>query len=686
MVVTLRFSILFIFISLYILTSSLITVVTSIRYTKSLTYVASELMDHVSASVSRELITSIRPAAAETLFSAKLIEQGVLKENQEQLIPYTLNLVKTLPSIVGVYWSDIYGNLVYSRKELDGTVSTEIYNRKTSPATRLIIYRDKEDNSIKKVVSTDLQYDPRLRPWYVQVEKEKKSIWTDIYIFKPVNDLGITSASPIFKKGAFYGAFGIDINLGYLSKFVNQQKIKNNGFTFIITKKGKLIANPQNAIFAQQGLSKEEFRDVNKVSLPLISRSLDKYLHSKQNSRVFSYRHDGENYMVSYEPIKALESFGWLVGVIVPEKDFTSDLQKMHQITLFFCAIILILGALLVSSLITHIMSPIKLLVQETEKIKLFELDGELTIKSRIKEIIYLRDAIHSMKIGLKLFQKYIPKILVKQLIESGEDIRIGGVRKQLAVFFSDIENFATISEKTDPNLLMNQLGEYFEELTLIIISERGTIDKYIGDSIMAFWGSPLREALPCQHAASAALRCQLKLDELNDKWEKEGKARLFTRIGIHSGEAIVGNLGSSERLNYTAVGDTINVASRLENINKNYKTKIIVSDAVYEEIKDRFTLRLVDCVVVKGRTKSSHIYELLSDKDCRVEFNVTAYRPIFAKGFKAYQQQHWDKAISYFKQCLEVYPEDNIAPIFIERCTQFKVTPPPAEWKGIMY
>ena len=241
----------------------------------------------------------------------------------------------------------------------------------------------------------------------------------------------------------------------------------------------------------------------------------------------------------------------------------------------------------------------------ETENIKEFNLDGEIKINSRIKEVINLKDAIHSMKIGLKLFQKYIPKVLVRQLIESGEDIRIGGVRKKLAIFFSDIKNFTTISEKTDPNLLMLQMGEYFEALTQIIINEKGTIDKYIGDSIMAFWGSPLPDVNPCHHAAKAALRCQKKLDMLNAQWANKGNNTFYTRIGIHTGDAIVGNVGSTERFSYTAIGDSINVASRLEEINKNYKTKIIVSDAMYEEIKDQFILRMIDCVVVKGRSQS---------------------------------------------------------------------------------
>ena len=426
---------------------------------------------------------------------------------------------------------------------------------------------------------------------------------------------------------------------------------------------------------------KGQFINVHKTSIPLISQSLDKYIKSGEKNNIFSIDFNGETYMISYKPVASFEEYGWLIGVIVPREDFTKDLQAVYITTLAVGAVILLLAMIFISGLISRIVKPLNLLVQETENIKLFNLEGEVEVKSRIKEIAHLRDAVHSMKNGLKLFQKYIPKVLVKQLIESGEDVRIGGVRKKLTIFFSDIQGFASITEKTDPNDFIIQMGEYFEELTNIIIEEKGTIDKYIGDSIMAFWGSPLPEMIPSHHAARAALDCQAKLDMLNKKWISEGQNPLITRIGIHTGDAIVGNLGSSERLNYTAIGDSINIASRLEAINKNYKTNIIVSGAVYKEIKDKFVMRFVDRVIVKGRTKGINIYELLGEDIRKIKFDFAKYRPVFSRGFDAYKQQKWDEAISYFKTCLEIYPEDNIAPIFIGRCTQYKFIPPDEEW-----
>jgi adenylate cyclase len=305
-------------------------------------------------------------------------------------------------------------------------------------------------------------------------------------------------------------------------------------------------------------------------------------------------------------------------------------------------------------------------------------------LRSNIKEIIALSEAINRMKQGLRSFKKYVPANLVRQLIESGKDVLIGGEKTQLAIFFSDIENFTSISERMDPDNLMKYICEYFNEVSPIIVDERGTIDKYIGDSVMAFWGAPLPTEQPCHYAARAAIRCLKRINELNEKWQKQDRPPLNTRIGLHFGEAIVGNLGSNERLNYTAVGDSINMASRLESINKYYGTRIIVSDVLYKEIKHDFALRLIDSIAVMGKARGTSIYELLAENKDELPFNLTEYQKIFALAFAAYEQQQWDVAISNFEMCLSVFPADTVVSIFIRRCRYFADNPPGSNWDGI--
>ncbi|CEG56500.1 adenylate/guanylate cyclase domain-containing protein [Legionella fallonii] len=685
--IPLRSSMLFIFISLFVTTTLLIILVTALRYTEALSNIAHQRMRNASLIVLNRLHANIAPAQIHCTFIAHLIEQDFIYAHEAQIAPLIMDIVKILPLVNGAYWGNQDGDFIYAKRELDGSITSEFYRRSQNPATRTIINRDIHGKIIRKYLSSNLSYDHRGRPWYVLAQKEKKTSWSDVYLFEDPPIKGITVSSPVFKNGVFWGAVGIDINLSELSQFVKSQKITPNSYLFIVNKEEKFIAYPNLPSFTNLATTNGVFNKTDVSPNSLIDQTLKKYqqLGGERKRVTFSYSYDNQVYMVTYVPSKIFAAYGWLVGVVALQTDFISNLKKMHLITIYISLTILMLGIFLVSGLVSHIVKPLKTLVAETENIKQFNLDNKIAITSKIKEVIQLKNAVDSMKLGLKLFQKYIPKVLVKQLIASGEDIRTGGVRKNLTILFSDIQHFTTIAEKIEPNLLMAQMGEYFEELTRVIIDEQGTIDKYIGDSIMAFWGAPLPNAHPCHRAAKAALRCQKKLDTLNEMWLQKGGKAFITRIGIHMGDAIVGNLGSSERLNYTAIGDAINVASRLESINKNYQTRIIVSDIVYEQIKDKFALRMIDHVVVKGRTQSCYIYELLTDDIKNLEFDLNAYNSFFEQGFLAYKQQSWDEAIVHFKKCVEIYPSDTIAPIFIGRCQQFKSTPPKADWDGIM-
>lgn len=667
---SLRFTILSIFITLIIITTLSIIVIRSITFSRELSFTAFRMMHYVTKIVQNQLTAAIRPAAIQSQFTARLFAQGVIKDDVQQLVPYTYNLIKAMPLAQRAFWADEQGDYIYALREENGSVTSDIFERTPEKTTRTILYRDVAGNVIKTIHPTDTSYDPRLSTWYQKTKKDRQFWWTNVHVFHPHARTGIGALSPIMdQNGQFFGVVGINISLNYLSQFISRLHVSKNGFAFIITADEDLVAYPFRPPFNNIYPQQSGLVNAHQVRLPLIDQTIDIYKQTQQKE--FSVQYEDKIYLVTYDPVIDLKHYGWLIGVITPKNDFIGPLEWMNYVTIGVSLVILILGILIVSNLVSRIVKPINKLAKETEKIKRFELDDDIKIKSRITEVIHLAEAIRAMKMGLKSFQRYVPKVLVKQLIELNEDLRIGGVRKQLVVFFSDIKNFTSIAEKMDPNQLTLQLGEYFEALTHIIIDEKGTIDKYIGDSIMAFWGAPLVENAPSEHAARAALRCQAKIKELNAAWEREGKPALFTRIGIHAGEAIVGNLGSSERINYTALGDTINIANRLENINKIYETKIIVSATVYDAIKEQFVLRLVDRVAVRGRTASLEIYELLGADARRVAFDVHAYNEIFMRGFAAYEQKQWQTAIDYFKQCLVIYPADTVAPIFIARCEQ---------------
>ena len=312
------------------------------------------------------------------------------------------------------------------------------------------------------------------------------------------------------------------------------------------------------------------------------------------------------------------------------------------------------------------ISKPIIDLTRETDKIKRFELDNDIKIDSSIREIRQMVTAIDAMKKGLSSFKRYVPANLVRQLIESGEEARVGGQEKDISIMFTDIKSFTSISERTAPQEIMVQLSEYFEELTEIILNANGTIDKFIGDSIMAFWGAPLDDPKHPQRVCQAALEMHHKLDELNEKWEREGKARLQTRIGIHTGSSIVGNIGSSDRLNYTILGDSVNLASRLEGINKQYGTSIIASERLKKLCQDDYVFRPIDEVPVKGKSQTFLIYELIG-KRANAAPDTIKKADAFETAWELIQNGEWDRA----KECIKDYAEDAdpLYYLYMEHC-----------------
>lgn len=608
--VSLRFSILSIFISLIILITLLVIGIRSIAFEDELTFTARSLMKNASNAVLRELNARIKVVESQGRFAASLIADKIVDPNSEEISSYTYYLINSMPLVHSAYWGDEVGNFVHTKKMADGSLDTEIISVKDNTKKQINIIKNSLGKTLSdKVVMYD-GFDHRNEKWYMAAKQTSKAAWTDIYGLHPDNQKGISFGIPIFNADhSMKGVFGLDINLDTLKEFINRQKVSEHGYSFIIDGNENLIVYPDRYPFTQLGTNNKLELNVHQSSLPIIDKTIDHY--KKTGKKEFEYQFQGKRYLITYQPVRDFINKGWLVGVISEKRDFTAILEKVDTLTLIVCFITLLLGIVIVSRLVSRIIKPIHALSSEAEKIKQFELDNTILSDSHITEVHELETAINSMKRGLRQFQKYVPQMLVRQLIESNQETTIGGTRRQIVVLFADIENFTSIAESMDPNLLMMQLCEYFEAITKIIHNEKGTIDKFIGDSIMAFWGAPIAINNPCQHAARSALRIQESINVMNNAWVKSGKPVFNTRIGIHVGDAIVGNLGSSDRINYTALGDTVNLASRLEGINKEYHTRILVSEDVYQQIKNEFQLKRVDEVTAKGKSKPIVVYEL---------------------------------------------------------------------------
>jgi adenylate cyclase len=273
---------------------------------------------------------------------------------------------------------------------------------------------------------------------------------------------------------------------------------------------------------------------------------------------------------------------------------------------------------------------------------------------------------------------------LVRTLVSQGIEARPGGEQQTLTVFFSDLAGFTSLSERLGPGIVP-VLTEYLSSASHAIVEQGGTIDKFIGDAVMAFWGAPVAHAHQAEAACRAALACQRVMAELRTPGEAGEKAPLHLRIGINTGTMLVGNIGSEERLNYTVIGDTVNLASRLESINKLYGTDIIVGEATRQAAGASVVVRELDTVAVYGRIGSTAIFELLAMADDAAARESLAWVATYEAGLAAYRQRRWDDATLAFENCRAERPgDDRASELMIEHCKALKANPPAAGWAAV--
>jgi len=276
-------------------------------------------------------------------------------------------------------------------------------------------------------------------------------------------------------------------------------------------------------------------------------------------------------------------------------------------------------------------------------------------------------------------FGHYVNKSVVKQIIKNPKMLQLGGAKREISVFFSDIAGFTTISESMEPGKLVKFLNEYLQEMTKIVLDHEGTLDKYEGDAIMAFWGAPIEMKFHAHRACMAALKNQKKLAELRKKWKKQGKPEIRIRIGVNTGPAIVGNMGSENRFDYTAMGDNINLGSRLEGIGKEYGTEIIISEATYEQVKHDFLCRELDTIRVKGKNNAVRIFELIDEKG-NTKRDQENMIETFEKALELYRDKNFLAAQKQF----EGLKDDAPSQVFAKRCEHYSVHTPPSDWDGV--
>lgn len=503
-------------------------------------------------------------------------------------------------------------------------------------------------------------FDPRDRPWYQGALKTGHIYWTDIYSYFPSNEPGISVSNPVFNaSGQLIGILGVDLSLHLLSTFLTQQVIGKNGQAFLLNPEGDVILPMQ-----EQG----------SVPHVIIEDAYQQFKNDRLEN--FQFKSGGQIFLGAIQSFPVAKGKKWLLAVIDPLSDYFSDILNTQKQAAILSLGILAVASMLVIFVSNFISKPIVKITKDIDEMTDLNLNHDLTPRSNIQEITSIHTSLSSMQFAFRSFAHYVPKEIAKELMKKNKEITLGGEKKNITVFFSDIVGFTTLAEKLPLESLTSLLSAYFDLLSKVILKHHGSIDKYIGDSIMALWGAPEEIANPEQQACLAALFCKKTLRQFNLQQTLQGNPELITLIGINSGPVIVGNFGTSERMNYTVLGDAVNTASRLQALNKIYHTQIILGENVVGQLNNQFCIRPLDYLEVRGKTQKMTIYELLGTSDPDCELHASSSEKELAEQFqiayKAFQTQEFQQAQNLFKKIQTRYPEDVPTQIFLQRLSEF--------------
>lgn len=701
----LRFDILSSFFILQVLTASSIMYYTYSHNSDTMVDFSLKTINDTSQSKINSIINRLETVQSHVQMGSYIIRDiSDITINNKILLDYCIAVVKNNPFLESVFIGAETGLFFQVKKLTPGSTyrsspnkllpkraayAVRVLNRAQGGLTEVWNYLDQDSNILESEQLPQFQvtFDPRVRDWYQRAMQTRSNSWSDIYIFSTTKQPGISNSYPLQNmSGKEFGVIGADIPLDGFKGILKD--IHFNGICMILTSKGEVIASPFSEETAKVLGNETQLVNVSDLTEKVPVAAFKKFLETGDKQTVFPY--NGSDYVAVFKSFEGFSFKDWLFITVMPENELIGAIKTTQQQTMLISLFILIISIGLISYIAHRISKPIVQLAKQANSITQFDLSDPKEVRSGILEIQLLQSSITAMRRSLVSFGKFVPRSLVRKLIDKGGEVKIGGRNKKLTIFFSDIAGFTTVSETYPPEKLMVHLSEYLEELTTIIIKEQGTIDKYIGDSIMAFWGAPQSDRDHAIHACAAALRCQKRLTDLNRKWNFEKKPILETRIGIHTGEVIVGNMGSTERFNYTIIGDNVNLAARLEGVNKMFGTQIIISEETFHFVRDFAIVRPLDVVAVKGKNIGIKIYELIAltgadpllvPTDEQIEFARQ-----FDKAFTLYHEQRWEEAIAGFERITQLFGRDATAEMYIKRCKYFQENPPGPDWDGVFH
>lgn len=535
-----------------------------------------------------------------------------------------------------------------------------------------------------KVFPNDIEFEDRSfeandyrvtdQPWYRNAITADTPGWSVITDHPNSKKAAIAFSGPLDVHHKRQGVLVTMIELDRLSRFLGTLEVAGTGAAFIFAPDGHIVAGPDK--------NADEVIGVDLGAHPLlgVARKIGNHLVQQREPEssgpsALQINDNGIEYAVMMTPLGFQK---WTVAVIVPESEFLGPIERTRS-RLVFTLLTLAAVASLISVLVANriLIEPLRAVVSDFKFVEDFELNLVLRRRSRLREMDALSSSLVHMVAGLTAFAKYIPSDLVRTLLDEGVEAKLGGSSRPLTILFADMPGFTGISERLG-NDVVPLVGAFLDIASQAIEHEGGTIDKFIGDAVMAFWGAPRSRS---DHAVAACKAALLMLTALGEsKLSDDAGRSLVVRVGINSGIPLVGNIGSHARFNYTAIGDAVNLASRLEGANKLYGTQIILGDETRRLAGDEIIVRELDRIAVFGRSGGIAIFELVGlAGDAK-----PSWIDVYEAGLANYRDRQWEEAEQCFSQALAVRGDDGPSRLMVGRCKFLREQPPTDNWEAI--
>jgi adenylate cyclase len=521
-------------------------------------------------------------------------------------------------------------------------------------------------------------YDPRQRPWYQQAAAADGVIWTPPFAFNE-GAYGVTAALALREPvtNQLVGVFTADFFLDDISRFLETTARA----TAIGTVRLLVLSRDGVVVAESSGQPDERAATLARLGGQALPGGFAALAPGRPVA--IGFPADGVQYIGAFQVIGSGGGPEWIAGVILREDEVLQVVYSTRRDALMLGLVLLTVAVVLGSVVAHRVSGPLNVVARDLEQIGRFEISPGPSPSSFVREIAVVGGSVDRMKSGLRSFARYVPTELVGDLLTRGEDARLGVQYRRMTIHFSDVAGFSQIAERLPPERLIEQLSEYLLAMSAILREEHGTIDKFLGDGILAFFNAPQDVPDHVRRACMAAVRCKVRLDELNREWEAAGKSPFRMRIGLHVDETLVGNIGTPERFDYTVVGDPVNLASRLESLNKLYGTCILTSAEVRREAGPGFEWRTLDRVAVVGRESATLVCELLGEEGALAP-SILRARDVYERALDAYMAGQFAEAADGFREAVALWPEDHAAVEMAERSENLAVEPAPSGWSGV--